>query len=209
MKNKVEDQSRIAKSSLNNKNRVSKPVCNENVKQSVLNANSELICVKCKQCMFDANHDLCFLHFVSDMNVHSKSKSAKSSTKRKMWKPTGKMLTEIGYKWKPTGWFFTIDGNKCPLTRITSTSAMPPKKHIPTPVVKTCNPESSNSGIPQDKTKAGSVSKSKKVTPKISNTSEPMQNWGSKVSATPSSSNVRFRSSKLSYGTWTRAARST
>ncbi|GJX28623.1 retrovirus-related pol polyprotein from transposon TNT 1-94 [Tanacetum coccineum] len=43
-KNKVEDHPRIAKSSLNNMNRVSKPVCNANVKHSVLNANSKLIC---------------------------------------------------------------------------------------------------------------------------------------------------------------------
>ncbi|GKE98891.1 hypothetical protein Tco_0022242 [Tanacetum coccineum] len=42
--NKVEDQPRIAKSSLNNLNRVSKTVYNANVKHSVLNANSGLIC---------------------------------------------------------------------------------------------------------------------------------------------------------------------
>ncbi|GJU96338.1 hypothetical protein Tco_1321094 [Tanacetum coccineum] len=40
---KVEAQPRIAKSNLNNKNNVSKTVCNENVKHSVLNANSELV----------------------------------------------------------------------------------------------------------------------------------------------------------------------
>ncbi|GKE33131.1 hypothetical protein Tco_1452453, partial [Tanacetum coccineum] len=56
-KNKVEDDPMIAKSSLNNMNRVSKPVCNAYVKHSVLNENSKLICANCHECMFDAIHD--------------------------------------------------------------------------------------------------------------------------------------------------------
>ncbi|GKA27061.1 retrovirus-related pol polyprotein from transposon TNT 1-94 [Tanacetum coccineum] len=94
---------------------------------------------------------------------------------------------------------FTIDGNTCPLTRITSTSAMPPKKQTSTPVVKTVQPASSKSRNSQDKTEAGPISKSKKVATKIYNISEPMQYWGSKVSTAPSSSNVHFKSSILSY----------
>ncbi|GKB89046.1 hypothetical protein Tco_0961318 [Tanacetum coccineum] len=87
-KNKVEDYLRIAKSSLNNKNRVSKPVCNANVKHSVLNANSELICATCNECMFDAIHDLCVRDYLNDVNARVKSKSMKSksakSNKKKM-----------------------------------------------------------------------------------------------------------------------------
>ncbi|GKE59835.1 hypothetical protein Tco_1510202 [Tanacetum coccineum] len=56
--NKVEDQPRIAKSNLNNVNRVSKTVYNANVKHFVLNVNSKLICATCHECMFDAIHDL-------------------------------------------------------------------------------------------------------------------------------------------------------
>ncbi|GJS97681.1 retrovirus-related pol polyprotein from transposon TNT 1-94 [Tanacetum coccineum] len=48
-KNKVEDHPRISKSSLNNKNHVSKPVCNANVKHSMLNAISELVCATCNE----------------------------------------------------------------------------------------------------------------------------------------------------------------
>ncbi|GKC06322.1 hypothetical protein Tco_0997932 [Tanacetum coccineum] len=47
--NKVEAQPRIAKSNLNNTNRISKIVCNENVKHSVLNVNSELVCATCHE----------------------------------------------------------------------------------------------------------------------------------------------------------------
>ncbi|GJS34582.1 integrase, catalytic region, zinc finger, CCHC-type containing protein [Tanacetum coccineum] len=72
--------------------------------------------------MFDANHDVCFLEFVNDVSVHSKSKSAKKSKNKNIWKPTGKVFTDIRYKWKPTGRTFTIAGKTCPLTRITSTS---------------------------------------------------------------------------------------
>ncbi|GJW59019.1 retrovirus-related pol polyprotein from transposon TNT 1-94 [Tanacetum coccineum] len=92
-KNKVEAQPRIAKSSLNNTNRVSKTVCNENVKHSVLNANSEIVCATCHECMFDAIHDLYVINYLNDVNAHVKSKSMKSrsakSKKKKMWKPTG------------------------------------------------------------------------------------------------------------------------
>ncbi|GKB48758.1 hypothetical protein Tco_0899511 [Tanacetum coccineum] len=50
-KNKVEDHLRSVKSSLNKTNRVSEPVCNANVKHSVLNANSMLICSTCNECV--------------------------------------------------------------------------------------------------------------------------------------------------------------
>nr|GEV36381.1 ribonuclease H-like domain-containing protein [Tanacetum cinerariifolium] len=56
----------------------------------MLNANSELIWVECNQCMFDANHDMYFLDFVNDVNVHSKSKFAKQNQLHNIWKPTGK-----------------------------------------------------------------------------------------------------------------------
>ncbi|GJX31745.1 integrase, catalytic region, zinc finger, CCHC-type containing protein [Tanacetum coccineum] len=140
MKNKVEDHSRNVKYNSNKTNHVSEPVCNANVKHTMLNANLELICAKCNQCMFDANHDLCFLDFVNDVNVRFKSKSAKSSKRKKTWKPTGKIFTDIGYRWKPTGRTFTLAGNTCPLTRITSTTVEPFKETTSKPVMN-LNPE--------------------------------------------------------------------
>ncbi|GKA07838.1 hypothetical protein Tco_0687062 [Tanacetum coccineum] len=78
-KNKVEDHPRSVK---NKKNCVIEPMCNVNVKHTTLNANSELIFVKCNQCMFDANHDVCFFEFVNDVNVHSKSNIVKRNKKK-------------------------------------------------------------------------------------------------------------------------------
>ncbi|GJR07713.1 putative ribonuclease H-like domain-containing protein [Tanacetum coccineum] len=202
--NKVEVHHGNAKSCLNSMNHISNSVCNLNVQQPMLNANSELMCTTCNECMFDSIHDSCVRDYINDAADSVKIKcvnvnSAKSRNK-KVWKSTGKVFTNVWYRWIPTGRKFTIDRNTCPLTRITSTSAMPTKKQNPTPVVKTVQPASSKSGNSQDKSKAGPIRKSKKVVTKIYNISEPMQNWGSKVSTIPSSSNVRFRSSKLSYG---------
>ncbi|GKC08117.1 retrovirus-related pol polyprotein from transposon TNT 1-94 [Tanacetum coccineum] len=106
-KNKVEDHPRKVKSSLNKMNFVSEPISNELVKHSVRNAKFKSICAICNKCLFDANHDMCLVDFVNDVNVHSKSKS-KRNKKSKAWKLTGKVFTDVGYKWKPTGIFFTI-----------------------------------------------------------------------------------------------------
>ncbi|GJW72514.1 retrovirus-related pol polyprotein from transposon TNT 1-94 [Tanacetum coccineum] len=133
-KNKVEDRPKSVKSSSNKKNHVIKHVCNANVKHSMLNANSALNCVTCNECMLDAIHDLCVFDFVKDVNVLSKSKSAKSNKKKTIWKPISKIFTGVGYMWLPIGRTFTTDGTKCPLTRITFTRVVPPKETSQTPV---------------------------------------------------------------------------
>ncbi|GKC87701.1 retrovirus-related pol polyprotein from transposon TNT 1-94, partial [Tanacetum coccineum] len=89
---------------------------------SKLNANSELICIKCNSCMLSDNHDLCLLNVIKDVNAHAKSKPVKKISKRKVWKPTRKVFTKTGYTWRPTGWTFIIVGNVFPLTRITTTT---------------------------------------------------------------------------------------
>ncbi|GKA76740.1 retrovirus-related pol polyprotein from transposon TNT 1-94 [Tanacetum coccineum] len=143
-KNKVEDHSRKVKSSLNKTNSVFESISNALVKHSVKNAKFEYICAICNKCLFDANHDMCLINFVKDVNVRSKSKS-KRNKMRKAWKPTRKVFTDIGYKWKPTGRFFTIVGNSCPLTRITPKKIVHLKKttsksvEIPKPEIKGSN----------------------------------------------------------------------
>ncbi|GKF08151.1 hypothetical protein Tco_0042375, partial [Tanacetum coccineum] len=126
--NKVEDQSRSIKSRKNKKNRVAKTECNADVMQTMLNANSKSVCAIFNECFFDANHDKCILDYVHDVNVLSKSKHAKHKNKKQIWKPMGKVYTEIGYKWKTTGQTFTIVRNQCRLTRFTSTKVVPLKE---------------------------------------------------------------------------------
>ncbi|GJS55370.1 putative ribonuclease H-like domain-containing protein [Tanacetum coccineum] len=95
---------------------------------SKLNTNSKLLCVKCNGCMLSNNHDLYVLDFINDVNARAKSKSVKKSSKRKVWKPTGKVFTNIGYTWRPTGQTFTVVGNAFLLTRITTTAEVPLRK---------------------------------------------------------------------------------
>ncbi|GJR18019.1 retrovirus-related pol polyprotein from transposon TNT 1-94 [Tanacetum coccineum] len=102
-KNKVEAHPRKVKSSLKNKDYVVEPKGTAPVQHSKLNANSKLKCVKCNGCMISDNHDLCVLDFTNNVNARAKSKSVKKSSKRKVWKPIGKVIT-ITTKvplWKP------------------------------------------------------------------------------------------------------------
>ncbi|GJT63827.1 retrovirus-related pol polyprotein from transposon TNT 1-94 [Tanacetum coccineum] len=159
----------------------------------------KLICVKCKQCMFDANHDVCFLDFVNDVNMHAKSKSkSKKNQVHNIWKPTGKVFTDVGLKWKPTGRLFTIVGNSCPLTRIT------PKKIVHLKETTSISVETSKPDIkvysrrPKQVKSVGSSKKAKIVQSKIANNSEPTHLWGSNATDVPSSSSlVNDRLSRL------------
>nr|GEX13290.1 hypothetical protein [Tanacetum cinerariifolium] len=91
-KNKVEAHPRTVKSSLKNKNCAIEHKRNASVQRSKLNVNSKLKYATCNGCMFSDIHDLCVLEFINDMNAHVKSKSVKKSSKRKVWKPTGKVV---------------------------------------------------------------------------------------------------------------------
>ncbi|GJR78614.1 retrovirus-related pol polyprotein from transposon TNT 1-94 [Tanacetum coccineum] len=136
MENKVEAQPR----KVNKKNCVVKPIHDVDVKHSLLNANSELICATCRT--------------------------------------------------------FTIVGNMCPLTRITSANVVP---------LKTTTSHSVESLIPELKVysrklkNVKNVASSKKVKiveSKNANNSEPNHTWGSNTTDIPSSSSsvmtVRF-----------------
>ncbi|GJU52474.1 retrovirus-related pol polyprotein from transposon TNT 1-94 [Tanacetum coccineum] len=199
-KNEVEAHPRKVKSSLKNKDHVVAPKGTAHVQHSKLNANSELKCVKCNGCMLSDNHDLCVLDYINNVNAREKSKSAKKQTKRKVWKPTGKMFTTIGYIWRPTGRTFTIVRNVCPLTRITTTTEEPLRKPVvldnetskPTvTLVYSRKPRNSKTNFP--------VIKSKVLQSVSANKKEPSKSWGSIISDVPSSSLNECRSSKLSF----------
>nr|GEY72145.1 copia protein [Tanacetum cinerariifolium] len=111
------------------------------IKHTQLNVNSDHKRVTCNGCLFFDNLDSCVLDFINNMNARVKSKSIKKTLKRKVWKPTGKVFTNIRYIWRPTGRTFTIVGNACLLSRITTTAEVPRRKPIalesdtPKPVV--------------------------------------------------------------------------
>ncbi|GJR94934.1 retrovirus-related pol polyprotein from transposon TNT 1-94 [Tanacetum coccineum] len=114
-----------------------------NTKNSKKQDNSDYVCITSDDCMSSDN--LCVSNSMNDVKFRAKpkkSKSKKSKSKKDIWKPTGKVFTQIGYIWRPTGRTFTIVGNACPLTRITTTNEVPSRKPIvlksesPKPVVK-------------------------------------------------------------------------
>ncbi|GJT51570.1 integrase, catalytic region, zinc finger, CCHC-type containing protein [Tanacetum coccineum] len=121
-KNNVEAQPK----KVNKLNCIAKPICDVDVKHSLSNANSEILCASCNKSLFDVVHDKCLLDFVHKENSHSNS--AKKHKKQNIWKPTGHVFNEVGYKWKPTGKTFTIVGNSCPLTSFTTTNVVPSKQ---------------------------------------------------------------------------------
>ncbi|GKF36241.1 hypothetical protein Tco_0112999, partial [Tanacetum coccineum] len=171
------------------------------IKHSKLNANSDLKCVKCNGCMLYDNHDLCVLDFINTVNARAKSRPVKKNSKIKVWKPTRKVFTNIGYIWRPTGRIFTFIRNACPLTRITTTIEVPLRKSsaldnkTPKPVVTlvySMKPRKSKTSVP--------VNNYKVIKSVTANNSEPSQSQGSIVSNVPSSSLDECRSSKLSSG---------
>nr|GEX47226.1 retrovirus-related Pol polyprotein from transposon TNT 1-94 [Tanacetum cinerariifolium] len=64
---KVEEHSRNLLHSKNKKYMSSK--CNS-VKLAIQNDKSKVVCAMCKQCLITANHDVCVLNYVKDMNSH-------------------------------------------------------------------------------------------------------------------------------------------
>ncbi|GJQ92330.1 putative ribonuclease H-like domain-containing protein [Tanacetum coccineum] len=105
-KNKIKAQPR----KVNKTNSVVKPICDVDLKHSQSNANSEILCATCNKSMFYGIHDKCLLDLVQNKN--NRTKSAKKHKKQNIWKPTGHVFTEVGFKWKPTGKTFTTVG--CP-----------------------------------------------------------------------------------------------
>ncbi|GJZ00001.1 retrovirus-related pol polyprotein from transposon TNT 1-94 [Tanacetum coccineum] len=181
MKNKVEVQPR----KVNKKNCVVKTIHDVDVKHSLLNANSEPICATCKKSLFDGVHDMCFLDFVK--NVNSRAKFAKKHKKENIWKPTGHVFTEVGFKWKPTGRSFTIVGNLCLLAWITSANVVPPKKTTSHSVETQKQELKVYTRKPKNVKNVGSSKKAKTVESKNANHSEPNHTWRSNATDIPSS----------------------
>ncbi|GJV12671.1 retrovirus-related pol polyprotein from transposon TNT 1-94 [Tanacetum coccineum] len=142
-KNKVEAHPRNVKSSLNKKNGTVKVNGSAVVQNPKMQDNSDYVCINNDDCMSSDN--LCASNSMNDVKFRAKpkqSKSKKNKSKKDIWKPTGKVFTQIGYIWRTTGRTFTIVGNACPLTRITTTNEVPSRNPIvlesesPKPVVK-------------------------------------------------------------------------
>nr|GFC06306.1 hypothetical protein [Tanacetum cinerariifolium] len=129
-KNKIKDHLRTVKSSLN-KESVVDSKATSSVINSVTNVNSDLKRASCNGCLLSDNHDACVVAYINSVNASKNSKSVNTPVKRKVWKTTGKVFKTVGYIWKPIGRIFTLVENVCPLTRIATSTIVPPKEPIP------------------------------------------------------------------------------
>ncbi|GJU15284.1 hypothetical protein Tco_1143250 [Tanacetum coccineum] len=85
----VEEHSRNLLLSKNKKHMSSQ--CNT-VKLAIHNDKSEVICVMCKQYLITANHDVCVLNYVNDMNSRGKKQKANVSNIAKQTKLKPKVM---------------------------------------------------------------------------------------------------------------------
>nr|GEX24151.1 hypothetical protein [Tanacetum cinerariifolium] len=207
--NKVEDQPRHVKTRKNKMNRVNKLKCNDHVMQSMSNANSisasisnahvkdyvndvksGCLCAIFGKCMIDETHHACVHLVVTKMDESQKSKLIKKHKNQNVWKPTGNVFTDVGYKWKPTGQTLTIVGKSCSLTRITSTNVVPPKQ-TPSHSVEIQKPEIKvYSRKPKNVKNVGSSKMAKIIESKNANHSKPNHTWGSIATDIPSFSSL-------------------
>ncbi|GJW33403.1 hypothetical protein Tco_0053435 [Tanacetum coccineum] len=100
----------------------------KHVKPDIRYDKSEVICAMCKQCLFTANHDVCMLNYVKDMNSRGKKQKANVSNTANQKKQKPKVIKpkKVGsnerlaspkpskprfcLRWSPTGRLFDIKG---------------------------------------------------------------------------------------------------
>ncbi|GKA05640.1 hypothetical protein Tco_0684760 [Tanacetum coccineum] len=94
---KIEENHRNSQIPKNQKHMSSE--CN-NITLAIRNAKSEIVCVMCKQCLVTANHDVCVLNYVNDMNSRADNQSANVSIRenQKKHKANAKKSKELGSK---------------------------------------------------------------------------------------------------------------
>nr|GEV61877.1 reverse transcriptase domain-containing protein [Tanacetum cinerariifolium] len=73
--------------------------CN-NITLAIQNAKSKIICAMCKQCLVTANHDVCVLNYVNDMNSRADNQSGNVSKceNQKKHKANANKSKELGSK---------------------------------------------------------------------------------------------------------------
>nr|GEW37824.1 hypothetical protein [Tanacetum cinerariifolium] len=109
---KVEEHYRNLLLSKNKKHMSSE--CN-NVKLAIWNDKSKVVCVMCKKCLITANHDVCVLNYVNDMNSRGKKQNPKVMKPKKVGSNEGlaspkPSKTRSYLRWSPTGRIFNLKG---------------------------------------------------------------------------------------------------
>ncbi|GKA82114.1 hypothetical protein Tco_0788862, partial [Tanacetum coccineum] len=93
---KIEENHRNSKIPKNQNHMSSE--CN-NITLAIRNAKSENVYVMCKQCLVTANHDVCVLNYVNDMNSHADNQTANVPIRenQKKHKANARNRKELGF----------------------------------------------------------------------------------------------------------------
>nr|GEV14240.1 hypothetical protein [Tanacetum cinerariifolium] len=125
-----------------------------------------------------------------DQAAPSTSTSSKIQETQSLVIFKGKVFTEVGDKWKPTRKLFSLVGNSCPLTMITSTKVVP-LKETTTHLVETQKLEIKVYNMRSKLVKSvGSSKKSKIIESRIANNLELNHYGGSNATNDPTSSSL-------------------
>ncbi|GJR43890.1 hypothetical protein Tco_1311993 [Tanacetum coccineum] len=94
---KIEESDRNSQIPKNQKHMSSE--CNY-ITLAIRNAKSEIVCVMCEKCLVTANHDVCVLNYVNEMNSRADNQSANVLIRenQKKHKANAKKLKELGSK---------------------------------------------------------------------------------------------------------------
>nr|GFC11073.1 hypothetical protein [Tanacetum cinerariifolium] len=171
----VKDQPRTNKSHLRTSNHVDS---SSRLKHTVINSNSDSICQTCNKCLTSSNHDMCVPSCLqSVVATHSIRRNCNVVRKvKQVWKP--KQVRQV---WKPTEKVLTTIGHQWrPTGRILHLGKQCPLTRFTPP-------------------KVVSAIQHKKWASACANQKEPNQNWGSKVSNSPSLSGFKCRSYRSSF----------
>ncbi|GKA72115.1 retrovirus-related pol polyprotein from transposon TNT 1-94 [Tanacetum coccineum] len=208
-KKKVEKHLRTNKCSLKTTNHVDSSISS---KYTIINSNSRSVCNTCNKCFISENHDMCVVNYLnyvyaspSVKNVVRKVQQVwKPKEVKLVWKPTGKILTNVGYQWMPTGRTFTL-GEQCPLTRLTKSKVVPAKQTENVSTSKTVITRKLSHTFQKPLTRYQRKNQPYQAVPgsiptppenkaiAYANQLDPNQNWGSNFPNSPSSSVFKCR----------------
>ncbi|GJW04470.1 retrovirus-related pol polyprotein from transposon TNT 1-94 [Tanacetum coccineum] len=102
-------------------NSVFEPISNAHVKHSVRNAKFESICAICNKCLFDANHDMCVIDYMNDVNLLP----TKETTNKSVVRPTQGIIV---YSRKPKASRFVGSSSKVKIVESKTSNTNEPKQ---------------------------------------------------------------------------------
>ncbi|GJR57966.1 hypothetical protein Tco_1500128 [Tanacetum coccineum] len=193
---KVDEHPSTNKSSLKTTNHIDSSISSN---LTIINLNSHSVCKTCNKCLIFANHDMCVVNYFHSVNASPSIKKVmrkvqqvwKPKQVKQVSKPTGKILTNVGYQRRPTGRTFTLRA-QCPITRLTKSKVVPAKQTENISTSKTMITRKLSYTFQKPLTRYQRNNQQYQAIA-YANQLDPNQNWGSNFPNSPSSSVFKCR----------------